>query len=1490
MIRPNAFLIGPMLLAAVWCPGALAAAEAGKPAQPELLPDDVYAGYRPEFWNDMPESLAKVSLQDGFYNRAAISSDQRADALIGAGIKAEQAGEYEEAAKHYQKVIDHYPESLIQVSSWGVFLPASRYAQIRLLKFPPKALAYYRRAREAYEGARARNSVEGLHDVVNYYLATRYGAAALFEIGNGALDRGEAENAARCFEQMRQYYPAEDYDGAAVAGRLALAKAALAPLQAFEPQRRNPRYQSFSDYAWWPAPATTLSGAERRWDVELPQAPFPTVDDALAKGDALPFHLPWIVGNDFYYKHYNRVYCRSLVSGEQRWECDLGLLNRYVRRLTTCSNGNGTGSDRDPPLQTFVQADEDILVDDACVYANLRIFGPHESLVALDRVTGTLRWSAGPFRPQSEDDLSRNYDGTPALGRYAVYAPWSQEEGEGGDLYTTVGLSAFDKETGRMLWERTLCRLSPTATTQKKWGIRVVSSTPLVKEGIVYHVTGAGVVAALDEVSGAVLWLMRYPHDWGEGGGVYDAHDNVLFGLPGMPGAGPVLRNAWPLIQGARLYVAPFDSKRFLCLDKETGKVMWSLAPAGPFEGVAPGGELVFSQQANMSPPLVGGEQRGRGYEFRRADSGKFAWGFFPAWHCYWHQGGRYYPGRYEEMDGDDRPVFTEDGRMLMVSTDHHSWWGVSRGIACGEWCLSVPQRKLLDYRVQYKADHVAYVRSAVEEFVKNSKEAWRWQPDRMPDSVNTFSEYRPVKRMPFRHHGVLFEMLDSGGRLGMAYDAQALRAAVEGKGSARETYTAAELALTEGRDDAALEMLKKCLRDVKPEEATLTREIRQMLFRLSRVKAWKALLAGDPKAAHRHLERMAEMANTAEEEALGLTALAESFERQGDPDRAAACWVNLMKHYRPVVCEAGLPDLEAGAGGEMLARALRAGVGRAPAESDLLLGVEEYAAWNLHRLLAGSSALQPQLEARAERAVKEGGPSLDARLRAIAVFPGTQAARRILQEAWEGSAAAEPQARQVRRWYLQDLALLQGIAPSPQAGDEARFVWKDPAAGRWGTTFTETRHDFPDYGDNLRLLLRRTDATQERPNLLFVGGRSKKRLDNKFSLECWDMGKDCRLWSVADIRLKGKGDEPGVTEALLAGDTVIVHGKYDVLAWETATGKLRWRWEAPLDFDLRDVAQMGDLIVLAGARHTMGLQRVTGRMVWSAEERGELYCAPILRTDLLVSVRRDPCGVTFRRPQTGRLMWTIKLDELSACTQDPIFSAEFTRGMLDNSAATDVLPVADGGDLLLLSDRANYVAIDLAKGRIRWRRPIDNNDRFDPPLRFSVCGSYVTVLKRDYTSPAFYMLDAQSGKIKWMKKDQGAVFSACLDTGARELYGIVAPDLKKRGWTLACLDAETGTEKRRLSRSDWEVFPETQILGMDVEGRLAVRFLTGKGKPGELWLVDGKGMKGLQTLAMEGAAEFGIAGGKSCISQDGYEAVLWPGKMRFCRKQEQTP
>ena len=245
----------------------------------------------------------------------------------------------------------------------------------------------------------------------------------------------------------------------------------------------------------------------------------------------------------------------------------------------------------------------------------------------------------------------------------------------------------------------------------------------------------------------------------------YDAHDEVTFGMPGMPQFGPQFRNAWPLLQGDKLYVAPFDSKRFYCLDKNSGKSMWTINdPAGPFEGIAPGGELLFSVSNSVSqgyPPPLG--QRGIGCQFYRADTGQFAWEFFPTYLCTWHFNS-HYPGRYNETYCLDRPVLTEDGRMLMA-TEHSPGWGYQvpdmMNCAYGEWCLSTTQRKLLDYRICYNDFFASTVAGVVGGFVKNSKDSWRLAGDRPPVNVNSPPDYDPVKRMPFKYHGVVCELAD---------------------------------------------------------------------------------------------------------------------------------------------------------------------------------------------------------------------------------------------------------------------------------------------------------------------------------------------------------------------------------------------------------------------------------------------------------------------------------------------------------------------------------------------------------------------------------------------------------------------------------------------------------------------------------------------------------------------------------------------------------
>jgi outer membrane protein assembly factor BamB len=81
---------------------------------------------------------------------------------------------------------------------------------------------------------------------------------------------------------------------------------------------------------------------------------------------------------------------------------------------------------------------------------------------------------------------------------------------------------------------------------------------------VVYHVTNAGLVAALEVRSGEVIWLTRYPQNIG-----------ILDNLRKLPS---VWRNERPLLRGEKLYVTPVDSDHLLCLDRTTGKILWAVS------------------------------------------------------------------------------------------------------------------------------------------------------------------------------------------------------------------------------------------------------------------------------------------------------------------------------------------------------------------------------------------------------------------------------------------------------------------------------------------------------------------------------------------------------------------------------------------------------------------------------------------------------------------------------------------------------------------------------------------------------------------------------------------------------------------------------------------------------------------------------------------------------------------------------------------------
>ena len=145
---------------------------------------------------------------------------------------------------------------------------------------------------------------------------------------------------------------------------------------------------------------------------------------------------------------------------------------------------------------------------------------------------------------------------------------------------------------------------------------------------------------------------------------------------------------------------------------------------------------------------------------------------------------------------------------------------------------------------------------------------------------------------------------------------------------------------------------------------------------------------------------------------------------------------------------------------------------------------------------------------------------------------------------------------------------------------------------------------DTSDAGE--RLVLERRGDRARHPHLLFLGSRVKKRLDNKFTLSCIDLRNGKIFWETKNLRLRCSGQEPGFFEAFVVGDLVVVHGLFNVLAFDVNSGKARWHFRVPFDFEIRHASQaigMDEKIVII---ITQNVPKIAGRRpAFSAKREG---------------------------------------------------------------------------------------------------------------------------------------------------------------------------------------------------------------------------------------------------------------------------------------------
>jgi outer membrane protein assembly factor BamB len=114
---------------------------------------------------------------------------------------------------------------------------------------------------------------------------------------------------------------------------------------------------------------------------------------------------------------------------------------------------------------------------------------------------------------------------------------------------------AFDK-SGKLLWEKQLSKAYEAARAMFRQyeGSR---ATPTIDGNNLFHLTDAGLLVALDAKTGASRWSLSLTEKYGT--------DAQKFGY-----------SESPLVVGDKLYIAPYGSKvTVICLDKNTGKVLW---------------------------------------------------------------------------------------------------------------------------------------------------------------------------------------------------------------------------------------------------------------------------------------------------------------------------------------------------------------------------------------------------------------------------------------------------------------------------------------------------------------------------------------------------------------------------------------------------------------------------------------------------------------------------------------------------------------------------------------------------------------------------------------------------------------------------------------------------------------------------------------------------------------------------------------------------
>ncbi|HKB05436.1 MAG TPA: PQQ-binding-like beta-propeller repeat protein, partial [Gemmataceae bacterium] len=572
--------------------------------------------------------------------------DNATAARIADGVEKAQAGKLLDAVEQFQRVLDTAGDELVPVDRHQHVL-ARWVVHGHLSRLPPEGIRLYRQrvdgqaAKRLEEAKKARDDA-ALNRLLADMFPSRAGEEAILELARRAFERGDFDAAEHFWRMLLPdndsgllHFPDPKTEPAAIKARLVLtqlfrgehdeARAALADLREKHPAAagllagktgkyvdtltellnhpsqttlpRPPEEPGWRTFAGGP----TRDGVSRSrlpyfWpDVPTKKVPLPFLRHERSEEPrpdplhprSLAFH-PVIANGRAYVADGARVYAIDLMTGSK----------------SPAAWWDKEGEDARVPTRQDVRFT--LTESDDILYVRA---GPAALKPAEKGERTSFLAALGPPPPGSEErevlwrlnpppgEGSTHFEGAPIVqGRKLYVAFWRQEAGD-----AVAGVAGYriddPKAAPELMWQRTVGKAGGEPAGEVRYRHELVT---LSGPNVVYCTHG-GTVIALDTATGRPSWEYRYPRDE----------------RPALPR----YRDLCPtLADGGRIYAAPADTNRLLCLDAFTGRLIWER------EGV----EMVHLLGVAKGRLIAtfGGQVRGiRGLNLRTgADSGQGGW------------------------------------------------------------------------------------------------------------------------------------------------------------------------------------------------------------------------------------------------------------------------------------------------------------------------------------------------------------------------------------------------------------------------------------------------------------------------------------------------------------------------------------------------------------------------------------------------------------------------------------------------------------------------------------------------------------------------------------------------------------------------------------------------------------------------------------------------------------------------------------------------